>query len=134
MVQELCFKHVSFKHQTAQFKALDDINFHVEQGETIAFVGPSGSGKSTLVKLLVGLYHPQIGNVLYNDIDSADILLEELRTQIGFVTQDTQLFAGTIKENLLFVNPSATDEEITDALYKASCQNLLERAEKELKP
>ncbi len=130
VVKDLRFQHVSFKHLTAQFKALDNINFSVEQGETIAFVGPSGSGKSTLVKLLVGLYHPQSGNVFYNNIDSADILLEELRAQIGFVTQDTQLFAGTIKENLLFVNPTATDKEITDALYKASCQNLLERAEK----
>ena len=106
VVRELSFQHVSFKHQTSQYKALDNINFNVEQGDTIAFVGPSGSGKSTLVKLLVGLYHPQTGNVFYNKIDSADILLEELRTQIGFVTQDTQLFAGTIKENLLFVNRS----------------------------
>ncbi|MEP6466454.1 MAG: ABC transporter ATP-binding protein [Parafilimonas sp.] len=128
-VSDLSFKHVSFKHQTAHFKALDDVNFSVEKGETIAFVGPSGSGKSTLVKLLVGLYHPQAGNIFYNNIDSADILLEELRAQIGFVTQDTQLFAGTIKENLLFVNPSATDDDVLDALYKASCQNLLERAD-----
>jgi ATP-binding cassette subfamily B protein len=129
IVKELSFKHVSFKHLTAQFKALDNINFSVEQGETIAFVGPSGSGKSTLVKLLVGLYHPLTGNVFYNEIDSADISLEELRAQIGFVTQDTQLFAGTIKENLLFVNPQASDEDLLDALYKASCQTLLERAD-----
>jgi ATP-binding cassette subfamily B protein len=130
VVKELSFKHVSFKHLTAQFKALDNINFSVEQGETIAFVGPSGSGKSTLVKLLVGLYHPLSGNVFYNEIDSGDISLEELRAQIGFVTQDTQLFAGTIRENLLFVNPAATEEELLDALYKASCQGLLERADK----
>lgn len=129
IVKELSFKHVSFKHLTAQFKALDNINFSVEQGETIAFVGPSGSGKSTLVKLLVGLYHPLTGNVYYNEIDSGDISLEELRAQIGFVTQDTQLFAGTIKENLLFVNPQASDEDLLDALYKASCQTLLERAD-----
>ncbi len=130
IVRELSFQHVSFKHLTVQFKALDNINFSVEQGETIAFVGPSGSGKSTLVKLLVGLYHPLAGNVFYNKIDSNDISLEELRAQIGFVTQDTQLFAGTIRENLLFVNPDANEEELFDALYKASCQNLLERAEK----
>jgi ATP-binding cassette subfamily B protein len=93
-------------------------------------VGPSGAGKSTLVKLLVGLYHPQTGNVCYNGIDSNEISLEELRKQIGFVTQDTQLFAGTIKENLLFVNPVATEEDLMDALQKASCQSLLERADK----
>ncbi len=132
IVKELRFQHVSFKHLTAQFKALDNINFSVEQGETIAFVGPSGSGKSTLVKLLVGLYHPLTGKVFYNEIDSSDISLEELRTQIGFVTQDTQLFAGTIKENLLFVNPEASEEDLLDALYKSSCQTLLERADKGL--
>ena len=69
---------------------------------------------------------------MYNNIDRKDIDFDVLRTQIGFVTQDTQLFAGTIKENLLFVNPSATDEEILDALKKAACNNLLARAEKGL--
>jgi ATP-binding cassette subfamily B protein len=129
-LNKLRFDNVSFKHQTAQYKALDNITFDVERGETIAFVGPSGAGKSTLVKMLVGLYHPQNGSVHYNNVDSNDLALEDLRMQIGFVTQDTQLFAGTIKENLLFVNPSATNEELLDALYKASCQNLLERADK----
>lgn len=129
-INNLSFSDVSFKHQTAQYKALDNISFEVEKGETIAFVGPSGAGKSTLVKMLVGLYHPQSGKVFYNGVDSSDLALEDLRAQIGFVTQDTQLFAGTIRENLMFVNPSASEEELSDALYKASCQNLLERAEK----
>ncbi len=129
-IQELEFQNISFKHQTSQYKALDNISFDVKKGETIAFVGPSGAGKSTLVKLLVGLYRPQEGHIRYNDIDSHDMDFDELRNQIGFVTQDTQLFAGTIKENLIFVNPSATDEELHDAMYKASCQNLLTRAEK----
>lgn len=129
-IERLTFQHVSFKHQTAQYKALDGINFEVKKGETIAFVGPSGSGKSTLVKLLVGLYRTKEGKVLYNGIDGNEISFDELRTQIGFVTQDTQLFAGTIKENLVFVNPSATNEDLLDALHKASCQNLLSRAEK----
>ena len=83
-----------------------NISFDVKTGETIAFVGPSGSGKTTLVKLLVGLYRPEEGKILYNNIDGKNIDFDTLRTQIGFVTQDTQLFAGTIKENLLFVNPS----------------------------
>lgn len=130
MIEELTFNHVSFKHTTAQYKALDGISFDVKQGETIAFVGPSGSGKSTLVKLLVGLYRPQEGSIYYNNINGSDMDFDELRNQIGFVTQDTQLFAGTIKENLLFVNPSATDADLLDALHKASCQNLLARAEK----
>lgn len=123
------FSHVSFKHQTATTYALQDVSFKVNKGETIAFVGPSGSGKTTLVKLLVGLYQPQSGHVLYEGIDAREINLDELREKIGFVTQDTQLFSGTIKENLLFVNPKATDEQILEVLNKASCHTLLNRAE-----
>jgi ATP-binding cassette, subfamily B, bacterial len=131
-IEELEFRDISFKHQTAQYKALDGISFDVKKGETIAFVGPSGAGKSTLVKLLVGLYRPQQGDIFYNGISSHDISFDELREQIGFVTQDTQLFAGTIKENLLFVNPNATDDELIEVLRKASCTYLLSRAEKGL--
>jgi len=128
-VDELVFDRVGFKHLTAANKALDDINFRVNVGETIAFVGPSGSGKTTLVKLLVGLYKPMEGKILYNGVDSTKIDIEALRHQIGFVTQDTQLFSGSIKENLLFVNPRATDEQIMEVLQKASCQTLLARAD-----
>jgi ATP-binding cassette, subfamily B, bacterial len=129
-IEELEFVNVKFKHQTATQHALLNISFDVKTGETIAFVGPSGSGKTTLVKLLVGLYRPEEGKILYNNIDGKDIDFDALRTQIGFVTQDTQLFAGTIKENLLFVNPNATDDEILDVLQKASCTSLLSRADK----
>ncbi len=128
-IEYLSFKNVSFKHQTAQYKALDNISFEVKQGESIAFVGPSGAGKSTLMKLLVGLYHTQDGHIFYNGIDSKNILFDELRGQIGFVTQDTQLFAGSIRENLLFVYPNATDDDLREALHKASCDNLLSRAD-----
>jgi ATP-binding cassette subfamily B protein len=123
------FKNVSFKHQTANNNALSDVSFRVNKGETIAFVGPSGSGKTTLVKLLVGLYQPAIGNIMYDGIDAKEINLDELREKIGFVTQDTQLFSGTIRENMLFVNPKASDEDILSALNKASCQGLLARAD-----
>lgn len=131
-INNLVFDNVSFKHQTASHKAVDSISFKVQQGETIAFVGPSGSGKTTMMKLLVGLYRPMEGKILYNGIDENSMDFNDLRNQIGFVTQDTQLFSGTIKENLLFVNPIATDEDVLDALNKASCQNLLIRAEKGL--
>ncbi|HNR20535.1 MAG TPA: ABC transporter ATP-binding protein [Bacteroidia bacterium] len=123
------FNNVSFKHQTAQSNALSNISFKVNKGQTIAFVGPSGSGKTTMVKLLVGLYQPIEGTILYDHINGKEIDFDELREQIGFVTQDTQLFAGTIKENLLFVNPAASDEDVLTALKKASCQNLLSRAQ-----
>lgn len=128
-IKDLQFDHVKFQHQSAKRPALEDISFGVKRGETIAFVGPSGSGKTTLVKLLVGLYQPIEGNVLYNGVNGKEIDFDEIRHKIGFVTQDTQLFSGTIKENLLFVNPGATDEMINDVLMKAACYNLLARAE-----
>ena len=131
-IKTLSFREVSFQHQTAGQKAINKISFDVQLGETIAFVGPSGSGKTTLMKLLVGLYRPQEGKILYNNLDETELRFDDLRNQIGFVTQDTNLFSGTIKENLLFVNPSATEEDCMIALNKAACQNLLERAEKGL--
>ncbi|MEO8770780.1 MAG: ABC transporter ATP-binding protein [Ferruginibacter sp.] len=129
-IHDLGFKNVSFQHQTASHKAIDDISFNVQVGETIAFVGPSGSGKSTLMKLLVGLYRPQQGKILYNGLDETEIHFDDLRNQIGFVTQDTNLFSGTIRENLMFVNPTASEADLNNALTKASCTGLLERAEK----
>ena len=131
-VHTLTFDDVSFKHLTANRNALNHISFETSSGETIAFVGPSGSGKTTLVKLLVGLYQPMHGDVLYNNTPSKEIDLDQLREKIGFVTQDTQLFSGTIRENLQFVRPGATDEECMDVLQRAACQTLLARADKGL--
>ena len=131
-LRHLAFSHVSFQHQTASSPALTDISFSLKRGDTIAFVGPSGAGKTTLVKLLVGLYRPKSGDILYNGHFSSDVDLNQLRERIGFVTQDTQLFSGTIRENLLFVNPKATDAECLDVLHKASCDSLLARASKGL--
>ncbi|MEA5458409.1 ABC transporter ATP-binding protein [Arcicella sp. LKC2W] len=128
-IDSLEFQDVKFKHQSANKDALRKINFKAQRGETIAFVGPSGSGKSTLVKLLVGLYRPKEGKILYNGHNYDEIDFDQLRERIGFVTQDTQLFSGTIRENLLFVNPTATDEQCLDVLRKAACHTLLDRAE-----
>ncbi len=131
-LETLEFRNVSFTHQTASTAALSDISFSVERGDTIAFVGPSGAGKTTLVKLLVGLYPPKQGEILYNGLSSHVIDLDRLRERIGFVTQDSQLFSGTIRENLLFVRPDATDEECLDVLHKAAAHTLLARADKGL--
>lgn len=128
-VQDLTFFNVSFKHLTANRNALNHISFDVKTGSTIAFVGPSGSGKTTLVKLLVGLYQPVEGDVLYNGVLSKELDLDRLRERIGFVTQDTQLFSGSIRENLQFVRPGATDEECMNVLHRAACQSLLARAD-----
>jgi ATP-binding cassette subfamily B protein len=127
-LHSLEFRDVGFQHRTAKRPALRGVNFSMRRGETVAFVGPSGAGKTTLVKLLVGLYKPQTGSVLYNGINGDDIDPDELRSQIGFVTQDTQLFSGTIRENLLFVRPDATDAECLDVLHRAAADSLLARA------
>src|SRR5687768_7902668 len=116
------FRDVSFTHQTAATPALSDVSFRVERGETIAFVGPSGAGKTTLVKLLVGLYPPREGQVLYNGIESTQVDLDQFRERIGLVTQDTQLVSGTIRENLRFVKPGASDEECLAVLHQAAAE------------
>ena len=128
-ITNLEFRDVSFKHQSATGNALNHISFSTNNGQTIAFVGPSGSGKTTLVKLLVGLYPPKEGQILYNSVSRNDIDLDQLREKIGFVTQDTQLFSGTIRENLLFVRPEASDEDCLRVLERAACQSLLARAD-----
>ena len=132
VLHELEFDRVSFQHQSASTPALVDISFKVTRGDTIAFVGPSGSGKTTLVKLLVGLYTPLAGRILYNGNPSTRIDLDRFRERMGLVTQDTQLFSGTIRENLLFVRPDATDDECLEVLRRAAAQNLLERADRGL--
>lgn len=128
-IERLKFSNVVFRHKSAAYDALSGISFEARKGETIAFVGPSGSGKSTLVKLLVGLYTTKEGEILYNGIRAEEIDKDELQQQLGFVTQDTQLFSGTIRENLLFVKPDATVEGISHALDQASCANLIARSE-----
>ena len=126
----LKFQDVIFRHKTAAINSIDDLSFTVRRGETIAFVGPSGSGKSTLVKLLVGLYKPTSGDIFFNDTSYMDIHYNAFRREIGFVTQDTQLFAGTVKDNLLFVQPNASDEAIAEALRKAAFTPVMQRTEK----
>lgn len=124
-VESLEFKDVVFRHKTAVFNAMDGISFTIKTGESIAFVGPSGSGKSTLVKLLVGLYTPVSGDIFFDGVSVKDIRYNRVRRQIGFVTQETQLFAGTVRQNLLFIKPSATEEEMLDVLRKSASHTLL---------
>jgi len=128
----LAFDSVSFTHQTASTPALSDISFRVDRGETVAFVGPSGAGKTTLVKLLVGLYQPRDGTILYNGVESTRLDLDRFRERIGLVTQDAQLFSGSIRENLLFVRPDATDDECLAVLRQAAADSLLRRADRGL--
>ncbi len=131
-IEELRFKNVSFGHKSSNGYAVKDIELHIKKGDTVAFVGPSGSGKTTLVKLILGLYKPNEGEIFYNNINSNDINMTELRRQLGLVSQDSQLFSGTIRDNLLFVKPKATNEDLMNALNKAACGGILKRAEKGL--
>jgi ATP-binding cassette, subfamily B, bacterial len=131
-LRTLAFRDVSFTHATASAPALAGVSFQVRRGHTVAFVGPSGAGKTTLVKLLVGLYRPGAGQILYNDVPSDEVDLDRFRERIGFVTQDAQLFSGTIRENLLFVHPGATDAQCLDVLRRAAASSLLTRADKGL--
>ncbi len=129
---QLAFERVSFTHQSAASPAVQDVSFELRRGETVALVGPSGAGKTTLVKLLVGLYRPKGGRILYDGTPHERVDLDGLRERIGFVTQDTQLFSGSIRENLLFVRPGASDAACLEVLERAACQPLLARAERGL--
>ena len=127
-IENLRFENVSFRYRKADHDAIENLSFSVRIGETIAFAGPSGCGKSTLVKLLVGLYPPTRGNIYFDDVPAIDIRYNRMRRQLGFVTQDTQLFSGSIRANLQFVKPDATDKEIFEALKKASSLEIVEES------
>jgi len=127
-LERLRFDGVVFRHEGAAQNSIDGISFEATVGDTVAFVGPSGSGKSTLVKLLVGLYRPDAGEIYYNDTPTRTIRFNPLRRQLGFVTQDTHLFAGSIRDNLRFVRPEASDDEMREALHRAACDGLLARS------
>ena len=127
-IESLSFLGVAFRYRDASENAVEGISFEARLGDTIAFVGPSGSGKSTLVKLLVGLYRPTSGTIEIDGVPTSDLRYNRVRRQIGFVTQDAQLFSGTLRDNLRLVKPDATDEEMLAALHQASADRLLERS------
>ncbi len=131
-IESLRFEGVSFRYKNGTQPAIENLSFQVRLGDTIAFVGPSGCGKSTLVKLLVGLYTPSEGTIYYDGVPAKDIRYNRMRRQLGFVTQDPQLFSGTIRENMQFVRQGATDEEIFEALKKASALKIVENSPKGL--
>lgn len=131
-VKNIVFDGVSFKYQSANEPALEKVSFNIAAGQTVAFAGPSGSGKTTIIKLIVGLYPATEGNITVNETNMLQLDAEYYRNRIGFVSQDTQLFAGTIRDNLQFVKPNATDDECIAALKSAAALPIIERGGKGL--
>mgnify|MGYP000858681821 CR=1 FL=1 len=121
--------NVSFSYLSARNKTLSNLSLSIDEGKTIALVGPSGSGKSTILKLILGLYEKDSGSILYNNIESNNVNINSIKHRVGYVPQDTQVFAGTIRDNLLFVSPAASDADCLDALSKAQATSIMRRQE-----
>lgn len=120
------FKSVSFHYPSRKdIEVIKNLSFEVKSGEQIAIVGPSGAGKSTLVSLLMRFYDPQKGQILFDQIPNEEIDLNKLRSNIGIVPQDVQLFGGTIKDNIKYGNPEANDEEIISAAKRANAHEFI---------
>lgn len=126
-ISSIEFKSVKFAYGEEGAVSLFNVNLSLKRGETVAFVGPSGSGKTTLIKLLVGLHAPQKGSILVNGVERSAIDNNEFRGRLGYVSQETQLFAGTIRENLVFVRPKAIDQECFNVLRQAEAISIVER-------
>lgn len=126
-IEKIEYRGVSLKYAESVNRAVENVALSVKAGETIAFVGPSGSGKSSMVKLLAGLYEPTAGEILFNGVDIRSLNIDMLRQRMGLVAQETQLFAGTIRENLLFVKPNASEEEMLSAIRSAQANSILEK-------
>jgi ATP-binding cassette, subfamily B, bacterial len=127
-IKEINFKNVGFSYKSKNgFPSIRSLDVNLKSGETVAFVGLSGSGKTTLIKLLLGLYDPTNGKLSFNNYDSKKVDYDLFRKRIGLVSQETQLFAGTIRENLLFVNPKASDKQCLQVLKDAQISHILEK-------
>jgi ATP-binding cassette subfamily B protein len=126
-IDSIEFRNVKFSYASSSQSSLNDLSLKIEKGQTVAFVGPSGAGKTTIVKLLLGLYEPVEGDILISGINTKEVDYDNVRRRIGYVSQDTQLFAGTVRENLLFVNPNATDNDCINALRKAQALPIIDK-------
>jgi ATP-binding cassette subfamily B protein len=122
----IAFEHVCFGYEKGS-PVLDDVDLVIEPGETVAFVGPTGAGKSTLAKLITRFYDVTEGSLRIDDHDVRSVTLESLRRQIGVVPQEPFLFAGTIRDNITFGRPSATDEEVEEAVQAVGLPEVIER-------
>lgn len=128
-IENVSYQNVSLAYKGSEQEAISEVSLEIKKGESVAFVGPSGSGKSTMIKLLMGLYEPTSGQVSFNNINLKNVSVHELRRRVGLVAQETQLFAGTIRENLLFVKPDATDKEMEEALYSSQANSIINKTD-----
>ncbi len=122
------FSRVNFSYDPER-QILKDVNFKLEGGHSMAIVGPSGSGKSTIINLIPRLYDVDSGSVRFDGCDVRKLDLEYLRSKVGVVSQETYLFNGTIRENLLYAKPDATEEELIEACKKANIYDFIEGQE-----
>jgi ATP-binding cassette subfamily B protein len=123
------FDHVGFYYEYPHF-ILKNVSFELKEGHSVAIVGPSGSGKSTIINLIPRLYDVSEGAVLFDGTDVRKLDLAFLRSQVGIVSQETYLFNGTIRENLLYAKEDATEEEMIEALKKANIYDFVAKQEK----
>ena len=124
----VAFENIGFSYPSrSDVPVLNDVSFSIEAGKQIAFVGTSGAGKSTIASLMLGFYYPTSGSVSFDGISMDKISIGELRTQIAYVPQDILLFGGTIRENIAYGRPGASDEEITEAAQKAFAMDFIEQ-------
>jgi ABC-type multidrug transport system fused ATPase/permease subunit len=120
------FEGISFAYPSrAEMQVLKGVHITAEPGEQIALVGPSGAGKSTMVAMILQFYHPDSGRIVFDGLDSSTIPLSQLRRQMAFVPQDVMLFGGTIRENIAYGNPDASEEEIIAAARKANAHDFI---------
>lgn len=124
------FEHVAYRYPDAECSVLTDFDLAVPAGSSVAFVGPSGAGKSTLLSLLMGFCRPDAGRILVDDIDLRDMDLKSYRSQIAVVPQNTILFSGTLRDNIAYAAPDATDEEILAVIDEIGLRDMVDRLPK----
>lgn len=126
VIKKTEFNHVDFGYSKEKL-VIKDFNIEVKEGQKIAIVGPTGCGKTTIINLLLRFYDPSQGSISFDNLNTKDILKESLRSSFGMVLQDTWIFSGTVRENIIYGKKDASEEEIIEATKKANCYDFIMR-------
>lgn len=126
VIKKIEFNHVDFRYNKEKL-VIKDFNIEVKEGQKIAIVGPTGCGKTTIINLLLRFYDPSQGSISFDNLNTKDILKESLRSSFGMVLQDTWIFSGTVRENIIYGKKDASEEEIMEATKKANCYDFIMR-------